>query len=266
MKKLVLVLINTLMLGTLVTFAQNGNSENTTSKAYTIQVVKGPLKEDVKAYTISYNYSSDDISKAIAAKLKNEGLSSSKAKNKFTGYKGVKYNPLWNKLFDFYILVNGSAKSGTIYLVLSTGYDNYITETEYEETDAKVSAWLVSLEEDIKAYILSNQIKDQEKKVKSAEKDLKKAQSKRNSLENKIDLKEKEIRKLEAIRATPDNETPSATKTKLIEKEQKLLDKLNRTKQDYEVDLEQAKSNIKKLQSEFDNENKILENLKSKRK
>lgn len=266
MKKLVLVLVSSLMFGTLVTFAQNDNSENTVSKAYTIQVVKGPLKEDVKAYTISFNYSADDMSKAIAAKLKNEGLSSSKAKNKFIGYKGVKYNPLWNKLFDLYILVNGSAKSGTVYLVLSTGYDNYITEKEYEETDAKVSAWLVSLEEDIKAYILDNQIKEQEKKVKDALKDLKKEQKKKNSFENKIDLKNKEIRKLEAIRTTPDNDTPSATNTKLIEKEQKLLDKLNRTKQDYEVDLEQSKSNLKKLESTFENEKKALEDLKAKRK
>lgn len=266
MKKLVLVLVNTLMLGTLMSFAEDNTTDTSASKAYTMQLVKGPLKEDVKAYTISYNYSSDDISKAIAARLKNEGLSSSKAKNKFTGYKGVKYNPLWNKLCDFYVAVNGSSKMGTIYLVLSTGYDNYIDDTDFEETNAKVSAWLVSLEADIQAYILGNQIKEQEKKVKDAEKEVSKVQNKKKSLENKIELKDKEIRKLEAIRTIPDKENPTNAEAKLFEKEQKLHTKLTTTKQDYEVDLEQAKSNLKQAQTNLNSEKKILEDLKAKRK
>ncbi len=249
---------------TVTTTTEPADTPDTKSKAYKILLVKGPLKEDVNAYTITFNYSSDDISKAIAARLKNEGLSSSKAKNKFTAYKEVKYNPLWSKLCDMYIAVNGSSKEGTVYFVLSTGYDNYIHENDYAETDEKISAWLVSLEADVQSFILENRIKEQEKVVKEAEKELKKLQNKKKSLEGKINSKDKELRKLDAIRTVPDKDYPGDPK--LIAKEKKQYEQLTIDKQNYEVDLSQVESNIEQAQTKLNAEKQALADLKAQRK
>lgn len=232
--------------------------------AVEVQKVDGPNKEQVMAFTTTYQYPADDIEDAIIAKLKEEGLSGKKASNNFYAYKGVKYNGLWNRTFDFYIAVNGSHKSGTIYLVLSTGYDNYITDSDKEENE-KVSDWLESLDADIQNYVYNQQLSAQQEETDEAEKELKNLKKQKEKTEQKIAANEKELKTFEASRTIVDEANTNTVDPKVLKKEQKQYDKLVDKKSKLQSELDSLDKKIDKARDKYSEEKDKLKKLKSNR-
>ena len=181
MKKLLLAVTAALLTLGVSAFAET--EDNAEKLSFTMQKVDGPNKDGVMAFTKIYQYPATEIEDAIIEKLKEEGISGKKASNNFYAFKGVKYNSLWNQTFDFYIAVEGSQKSGTIYLVLATGYNNYIVDNDAAE-NKRISDWLDSLEENIKNHLYNHQLKDQQDETKAAAEDLKSLKAENKLLNN----------------------------------------------------------------------------------
>lgn len=266
MKKLALIIANLLLLSTVAAYAANNDSkdEKERSVAFTMTSVSGPDKETVKAFTVTYSYPADEIMAAIIERLGKEGIKGKKVKNNFYAFKGVRYNHLWPRTCDFYVAVNGSKSSGTIYLALSTGYDNFIIDDDAEQNKV-ISKWLAELEDDTKNYIHNNKIADQEKVVNEADKQVDKLKKEKTKIEKNIEKNEAETKAFEAKRMIPDQSNPNAIDTKLLEKEQKQSQKLADQKKKLEYQLDEINKKIDKAEKDYSNHKTKLKDLKTNR-
>lgn len=278
MKRTALLLTALMTLGTSIVFAQDGTKKNSDRQnynqqykapehprkpvAYTKKSVAGPDKSMVTTYTITYPYAASSIEKAILEKFKTEGLSYKKAKNSFYAVKGVKYNALWNRTFDMYVAVTGSNNSGTIYLLISAGYDNYITD-EDPEVSQKISEWLVATEKDILTYLHNEKISDAEKELKEAEKEVDKLKKERTKIEKNIEKNNAQAKAFEARRIIPDENNINSIDTKLLEKEQKQATKYADTDKKYQFNLDENTAKLKKAESEVNDKKETVRNLKA---
>ena len=266
MKKIALIFANLLMLSTVAVYAANNDStdEKEPSVAFKMSTVSGPEKESVNAFTVTYSYPAKDMEAAIIDRLAKEGIKGKKAKNNFYAFKGVKYNHLWSRTCDFYVAVNGSKTSGTIYLVISTGYDNYIIDDDAEQNKA-VSKWLTELESDIKNYIHNNKIAEQEKVVNDADKEVDKLKKEKSKIEKNIEKNEAAIKAFEASRMIPDQSNPNAIDTKTLEKEQKQSQKLTDQQKKLEYQLDEINKKIDNAENEYSKHKNKLKELKTNR-
>lgn len=266
MKKIAFIIANLLLLNTVAIYAANNDSkdEKEPSVVFKMTTVSGPDKESVKAFTVTYSYPADQILAATIDRLAKEGIKGKKAKNNFYAFKGVKYNHLWPRTCDFYVAVNGSKTSGTIYLAISTGYDNFIIDDDAEQNKA-ISEWLAELENDTKNYIHNNKIADQEKVVNDADKQVDKLKKEKTKIEKNIEKNDAEIKAFEAKRMIPDQNNPNAIDTKLLEKEQKQSQKLEEQKKKLEYQLDEINKKIDKAESDYASHKSKLKDLKTNR-
>ncbi len=263
MKKLLLALTTALLTFGVSAFA--ADDENNSEKvSFTIQKTNGPNKEGVMAFTKIYPYPAAEIEDAILERLKEEGITGKKASNNFYAFKEVKYNSLWNRTCDIYIAVNGSQKSGTMYLLISTGYDNYITDSDPEE-NKKISDWMDSLEENIKNHLYNHQLENQEKETEEAIKDLNDIKKEKEKIEKKVADNEKDIKTLEATRTVVDETNANTVDPKVLKKEQKLYDKLMDKRNKLQYDLDNIKSKLESARDKFNSKKESLNKLKANR-
>lgn len=263
MKKLLLALTTALLTFGVSAFA--ADDENNSEKvSFTIQKTNGPNKEGVMAFTKTYQYPADEIEDAILEKLKEEGITGKKASNNYYAFKGVKYNSLWNRTCDIYIAVNGSQKAGTMYLLISTGYDNYISDNDPEE-NKKISDWMDSLEDNIKNHLYNHQLENQEKETEEAIKDLNDIKKDKEKIEKKIADNEKDIKTLEATRTVVDETNANTVDPKVLKKEQKLYDKLMDKRNKLQYDLDNIKAKLESARDKFNSKKDELKKLKENR-
>ncbi len=271
MKKLILTIASIAV--TSILFAQiqtNASNQyyNNQNEYYNAQLpidiksVSGPNKEVVNVFYITFNYPSQSIENAIVERLKKEGLEGKKMKNNFFAFKGVKYNYLWNRTFDFYISVIGSQNAGTVNLLMSQGYDNFIDTNDYE-IQKRVSDWLTGLDIDIQRYIHSQTLNGEIKEYEEAQKELKKLNKEKSKIESKIAKKDIERRTFEAKRTVPDQNNMNSIDPNILEKEQKKANDLEENSNKLNYELKEIKQKIEAADKHVAEHEKAVKKIKS---
>lgn len=152
------------------------------------------------------------VSNAIEDKLEKMGYKGKESKG-FVVFKGVKMNELGNDALDMYFMVDRKSRkekeTSVITLLLSKGFEEFITEKDNPGLMQKAKAYLDSIRNTIYDYDLEVQITDQENVVKDNEKkstklveDAEDLQKKKKKLEKDIEdnLKDQENQKNEAAK------------------------------------------------------------------
>ena len=142
-------------------------------------------------------------------------------KNKLDGFyvfEGIALPELNNQKLDMYFKVDPKSKSekdqSTIYLLVSKGYDNFISPEADSATFVAATNFLNGFIAGTTSYRLKLDIEEQEKMVKSAEKKLEGLQDDEKSLLKKIDELQADLRNKKNDQAMQEKEIANQ-KTKL---------------------------------------------------
>jgi hypothetical protein len=266
MKKMILLCVAMLSMG--VAMAQDKFYENSafTSNSGAKPEVKAVLNYDKKlimGYTITFNYPVEDMEKAIIERLEKEGVEGNKKKS-FYAFKGIKYNYLWNKTFDMYMGFTGSKNAGTINVLLSQGYDNFIVPTEDSITTTKMFEWLTSLDLDVQNFQYNRSMEAHQEEYEDIDKELSKLEKKRESIEKKIRKNTDAQLKFEASRTIiTDNELN--VNTKALEKEQKKAQQLNEERTQLEGELHKIMQDIANVRTDLNKKTNAIDDLKKEK-
>lgn len=237
-----------------------------TSESGAVPEVKSVLNNDknlILGYTITFEYPVEDIEEAVIARLETEGVEGSKKKN-FYAFKEIKYNYLWNRTFDMYMQFIGSKNAGTINLLLSQGYDNFIIPTEDSLTTDKVYKWLTSLDLDVQNYRYDVTMQAHQEELENIDKELAKLEKERDKVEKKIKKNNDAQLKFEASRTIVSGNELNVD-TKAIEKEQKQGKKLLDERAKLESDLYKVTEKIANVRSDLNKKNYAIDNLQSQK-
>lgn len=174
-------------------------------------------KTTENAVVADFDKPADVVEAALKNRLEKEGLGKMKSTKGFMSYPGTLWNSVSSDKLDVYFKVEGKKDKSTVSVLVSKGYDNFITSGSDAKTIDNVKAFLNGLREYTNSYQLTLNIKEQEEAIKKAEK----AYS--SSMENNKDLlAQKE--KLEKRIAESNNE--QVLKQKALDEEKKKLDEL----------------------------------------
>ncbi len=256
MKKLILLALGFLV-ATCMGVAQVG-----------VPVVKStnaPNKDKVNVSTITFNYPAKDIETAVLEKLKKEGLTPRKSKSKFVVFAGVEYFPLWDNKFDFYLRISGSSNAGTIELLMTQGYNNYINPTT-PEVQERVNTWLLGLEKTVGDYIYERAMAEHLKEKKLIERTLSSLQTQQDRLTNQYDNLNKQQEAFEKTKVDVSKADPNTLNTKDIAKQQNQQEKIVKERNKLEYSLYDVRSRIAASQKDLDNRNKAIDELKQQKR
>lgn len=236
----------------------------TVLKKYKIEVrsVKGPDDINVRVFSKTYLYPSQTIKEAILHRLSKEGISTKKKDNGFLACKGVKYNPLWHKTLDFYFNVVGSENAGTVNLLVSTGYDNYLDENN-PTACLNAARWLCDLDFDIKMYIYQNNLSAEGETLEDLQNELDKLQKQKVKIENKIAKNKEKINKFEAQRIKIAGDINNLD-TQKLDKEKEQEKKLQDEKNSLNYDLQDILLKIEIAESKISQQTEVINRLKEK--
>ncbi len=134
MKKLILSLVAIMAMYT--TNAQN-------AKESSIEF----LKSTQPCVEANYNRPSDLMEEALKKRLSDAKIGSGdKAKGGFRVYKGVIVPEISTDKIDLYTKVDGKKENATVYILVSKGYDNFVTSAKEEVTVGNMKNFLNGLE------------------------------------------------------------------------------------------------------------------------
>lgn len=176
-------------------------------------------KSTKPALLINIPYNSETVSGAIMDTLNKLGYKSSKDKDKdYVVFKGVKLAALGEGSYDLYFNTDRMSKrekdKSNLYMLISRGYDNFISDETDHSVIEGAKNFLTSLTETTAAYDLELQIKEQQESVQKAERKL-------QSLMNDADDLQKRKQKLEQEIA--DNQKAQIDQKSEIEKQKGIL-------------------------------------------
>lgn len=155
----------------------------TTALAATAKAQNQPLaqvavtfnKTSQPASTQSYSISDKGLGTVVAQRLNKENLGKAKsASDKFKMFKGVTWTAISPDAMDYYYRVSGNKNKATLEILVSKGYDNFVSAQSDPQIVQKVYQFMNSLNEDIARYHLEANIQDKTKEVAKAQKELKK--------------------------------------------------------------------------------------------
>ena len=225
-------------------------------------------QQTLPACVAHYSYSAAEINGALEKKfLAAKFPKATKAKDGFVLYKGVLMPEISTVKLDFYTKVLGNGANSSLYIILSKGYDNYISKTTDPEIIAKAINFLNGFNRNAAAYRYGIEIENQNTVIKEAEKKIKKSESEKESIEkekskiqSKIgDLKQKadgfkiehenQQKNLEVLRSKKATLEEMAALKKEVSKQEDLTNKARKKH-------EEALKNIKSKEEEVEKEDK----------
>ena len=139
----------------------------------------------------TFNYSKSEMETVVKQHMKDAGLKS-KSSDGFMSYMGVSYKDINPGQSDIYLKVTGDKQSATVILLVSTGYDTFLTK----EIENNAKAFMKALAKEAKENAIKAQEKVLEKATKehaSAIKNLESLEKEKVKLEEKIENAKKEI-------------------------------------------------------------------------
>ncbi len=138
-----------------------------------VSSVKFSKDGDKPSITNEYIYSEKTVTKAIDDKFGKMGYKGKDNKG-FTVYRGVNLPALSGGPYDLYFKVDRNGKrsneNATVYMLISKGNEQFISEMDDNNLMNEAKAYLDSLTTDIAAYDLELQIAKEEDELKKAEK------------------------------------------------------------------------------------------------
>lgn len=174
-------------------------------------------KTNENAVVADFNKPADVVEAALKDRLEKEGLGKMKNSKGFMTYAGTLWNSVSSDKLDVYFKVEGKKDKSTVSVLVSKGYNNFVTSGSDAKIIGNVKAFLNDFAAYTNSYQLTLDIKAQEEAIKKAEK----AYS--NSVDNNKDLlSQKE--KLEKRIAESNNE--QILKQKALDEEKKKLNDL----------------------------------------
>jgi glycerol dehydrogenase-like iron-containing ADH family enzyme len=150
-------------------------------------------KTTENAVVADFNKPADVVEAALKDRLEKEGLGKMKSSKGFMTYAGTLWNSVSSDKLDVYFKVEGKKDKSTVSVLVSKGYNNFVTSGSDAKIVSNVKAFLNDFSAYTNSYELSLNIKAQEEIMKKAEKAF------NNSTDNNKDLlsqKEKLERKI----------------------------------------------------------------------
>lgn len=236
----------------------NGNGFGT--PLVDVRTVAGPNKEMVSVFAKDYPYPVKTIQAAVSERLKSEGLKGKGAKNNFTAYMGTKYNYLWDNNFDLYVGYVGTKTAGTVQVLMSTGYANYV-DVRDRQAQKRVADWLESLDLTIRNYIHNQKIAEAEDALDDAQKEYDKLVKEKRNLEKDIQENDEAIKRLEAQRTV----ASATVDAKVLAKEQKEATKLQDKKTKLSQKLTSVTKDLEKAKDKREKQHDAIIELKNNR-
>jgi hypothetical protein len=147
-------------------------------------------KQQHPAFVVTYNFTDDIANEAISRRLKADKIKFKSSKEVFTceraSYPMISPNPI-----DLYFKVVGDKKMGTtmVYVFVSKGYDNFVSQKD----DSLVAANVSALFQAIKADARQVRIENQQVVLNNAQKEVEKSLKKLADMQDKIKAQEQEI-------------------------------------------------------------------------
>jgi len=149
-------------------------------------------KERKPAFTMQLDYSKKLVEEALEKRLKKD-KQKGKSESGMVKYAQAHYPNICAQVCDFYIRVDGTSKTATVYIFISKGYNNFVSSGDDEDTASRVEAFLKSLITDVRSLDLEYQIEEQTKLSEKAQKDYEKLIDQKSKLEKELKETEGEI-------------------------------------------------------------------------
>jgi hypothetical protein len=150
-------------------------------------------KTDRPGIIAEFPYSQGIVENALRARLEAAGIRKPKSEKGFESYQGVSWADMAPGQVDVYTKVDGKDNQSTVVLLVSKGYDNYVSASSDPALNAKLKAWLDALLPDIQAGQRVADIGAQEEAVRRAEKAYKDADNDGNKLARDRERIDKEL-------------------------------------------------------------------------
>ncbi|MCO6495577.1 MAG: hypothetical protein J5I91_07865 [Bacteroidetes bacterium] len=178
-------------------------------------------KSDVAAYSIEYNVSKSDLSK-VAEQYFPKVINGKKTSSSgFVQYKAASWDIMPFEKGDIYYKIEGNKKTSTLVILVSMGYDNFVSTSSEPKVYASLSMFAPEFQKEIDAYQLNAKIVAQEKKINSLEKEYKSKMKKERKYSKKIEKLNKKIEK---------NKKKYESIATEIDKQKQVLDDLQKQK------------------------------------
>ncbi len=150
-------------------------------------------KADRPGTVADYPYSKEVVAEALRSHFEHVGLGGSKSEKGFATYIGTNWTEISPDKVEVYYKVDGKGNQSTVMMIVSKGYDNYVSSASDPAMEAKVKAFLDGLKPDIDAVQLRMNVAAQEDAVRRAEKSYKDADEDGNRLTRKKEDIDKQI-------------------------------------------------------------------------
>jgi hypothetical protein len=185
-----------------------------------VSSVKFSKDGEKPSVTNDYIYSEKTVAKAIDDKFGKMGYKGKDNKG-FTVYRGVNLPALSGGPYDLYFKVDRNGKrsdeNATVYMLISKGNEQFISEADDNTLMNDAKTYLDSLTNDIAAYDLEQQISKEED-------DLKKAEKKYENLMSNAENLQKQKKKIE--NDIEDNLQAQKNQQSTIEKQKQVTENL----------------------------------------
>ena len=173
---------------------------------------------------------------------------------------GTKYNHLWDNNFDLYIGYAGTKTAGTVQVLMSTGYANYV-DVRDRQAQKRVAEWLDGLDLTIRNYIHNQKITEAEDALDDAQKEYDKLVKEKRNLEKDIQENDDAIKRLEAQRTV----ATATVDAKVLAKEQKEAAKLQDKKTKLSQKLTAVTKDLEKAKDKREKQHDTILDLKNNR-
>lgn len=151
------------------------------------------MKVDQNANIADYDLPKDIIENALKERLEKAGLGKRSSESGFMAYRGATWTEIGPDKMDIYVKVDGKGNMSTITMLVSKGYDNFISAASDPEKAQKVQDFLNGFIKHARLHHLKLNIVAQEDVVKKAEKELKNTTDSGNKLQKEKEKVERQV-------------------------------------------------------------------------
>ena len=157
------------------------------------------------AIEAKYNFSEDIMETVVKNVLEKKSIKKTKNTKGYSFYEGIVWGELCSDKIDFYIKVDGNKTSSKVIILISKGYNNFISESSDPSTIKNVKKLCKEFNVNAIEEHLNREISKQEEVIKDAEKKYNKSVEKgkdlvkdKESIIKKIDENSEEQKVLKA--------------------------------------------------------------------
>jgi hypothetical protein len=152
-------------------------------------------KVDRPGVLIEFPYSKGITENALRARMEKNGFKKPKSDKGFISYQAAAWPDITPGQIDVYAKVDGNSKdnTSTIVMLVSKGYDNYVSTTSDPEMTTRLRTFLNALLPDIQAQQLMADIGAQEEVIRKAEREYKASDDDGNRLSREKEKIEKQM-------------------------------------------------------------------------